>query len=93
MNIFDIGIAQVSAITVICYLIGIGVKAIGGISHFIPTIVGTVGGILGIIAMYIMPEFVASDPLTAIAIGIVSGLAATGIDQIGKQLSIGGDDK
>ena len=41
---------------------------------------------LGIAAMRIMPEYGANDPLTAIAIGIVSGLAATGVNQIVKQL-------
>ncbi len=33
-----------------------------------------------------MPEFPAADPITAVAVGIVSGLAATGADQIAKQL-------
>lgn len=90
MNILELGITQVAAITVICYLVGITVKAIGGdtASCYIPTIVGTVGGILGVVAMYIMPGFIASDFLTAVAIGIVSGLAATGVDQIGKQLAL-----
>ena len=35
----------------------------------------------------IMPEFPASDYLTAAAVGIVSGLAATGINQVYKQLT------
>lgn len=33
----------------------------------------------------------ASDPVTAAAVGVVSGLAATGIDQIKQQLAKGGD--
>jgi hypothetical protein len=33
-----------------------------------------------------MPDFPAKDILNAIAIGITSGLASTGADQIGKQL-------
>jgi hypothetical protein len=36
--------------------------------------------------MLVMPSFPASDYLNAIAIGIVSGLAATGANQIGKKL-------
>ncbi len=36
--------------------------------------------------MYTMPEFPAADYMTAAAVGIVSGLAATGADQIAKQL-------
>ena len=36
--------------------------------------------------MIIMPEFPATDYITAVAVGIVSGLAATGANQIVKQL-------
>lgn len=37
--------------------------------------------------MYYMPGYPATDIITAIAIGIVSGLAATGADQVYKQLT------
>ena len=47
---------------------------------------GALGGILGVVGMYTVPNFPAEDLLNAIAIGIVSGLAATGADQIYKQL-------
>lgn len=86
MNIFDLGITQVAAITVICYLIGLGIKASGKLNKYIPTIVGFVGGVLGIIELYTVPSFMGEDILTAIAIGIVSGLASTGIDQVTKQI-------
>ena len=33
-----------------------------------------------------VPDFPATDSLTAVAVGIVSGLAATGINQAAKQL-------
>ena len=82
----DFGIAGVAAITVIAYLIGSAVKATSLDNRWIPSICGTVGGILGILAMRIMPDFPATDYITAIAVGIVSGLAATGVNQIGKQL-------
>ena len=36
--------------------------------------------------MLVMTDFPAADPLTAAAVGIVSGLAATGVDQISKQM-------
>jgi hypothetical protein len=39
--------------------------------------------------MFIMPDYPATDYMTAAAIGVVSGFAATGIHQIGKQLSGG----
>lgn len=83
----DFGIAGVAAITVIAYLIGSAVKATSLDNRWIPSICGTVGGILGVLAMRIMPDFPATDYITAVAVGIVSGLAATGVNQIGKQLS------
>ena len=76
---------QVVAITVICYLIGMIVKATPLDDKWIPCIVGVLGGALGVVGMYIMPDFPAHDILNAVAIGIVSGLAATGAHQIGKQ--------
>ena len=83
----DFGIAGVAAITVIAYLIGSAVKATTLDNRWIPSICGTIGGILGVLAMRIMPDFPATDYITAVAVGIVSGLAATGVNQIGKQLS------
>ena len=50
MSILDtFGIAGVAAITVICYLVGAGVKVSGLDSKFIPVIVGAVGGVLGVV--------------------------------------------
>ena len=88
VGIMDIStMGTVLAIVVITYLIGLAAKAITAIrDELIPVIVGIAGGALGVLGMYIMPEFPANDLLNAVAIGIVSGLAATGIDQLGKQL-------
>ena len=86
MDISIFGIAGVAAITVICYLIGQGVKASGLDNKWIPVIVGACGGVLGVAGMFLMADFPAGDVLTAAAVGIVSGLAATGVDQAGKQL-------
>lgn len=83
----DFGIASVAAITVICYLVGQVVKATGLDNKYIPAICGVVGAILGPVALYLgVPDFPATDPLTAVSVGIVSGLAATGINQVAKQL-------
>ena len=86
LDISIFGIAGVAAITVICYLIGQGVKASGLDNKWIPVIVGACGGVLGVAGMFLMADFPAGDVLTAAAVGIVSGLAATGVDQAGKQL-------
>lgn len=78
----------VLAITVITYLIGEGVKAVPVVKNeLIPVIVGIAGGILGIVGMYVIPDFPAQDVLNAISVGIVSGLASTGVNQAFKQLS------
>lgn len=71
---------------VITYLIGMAAKTIPQIKDdHIPVIVGFAGGILGIVGMYAMPDFPAHDILNAVAIGIVSGLASTGVNQAYKQ--------
>lgn len=85
----DFGIVGVACVTVVCYLIGQIVKATGIDNKWIPCIVGMAGGLLGIAGLYVIPDYPAQDVITAAAVGIVSGMAATGVDQIGKQL--GGD--
>lgn len=82
----DFGVASVAVITVICYLVGMIVKACGFDTKWIPIVVGVCGGCLGVVGMYLMKDFPAQDYITAVAVGIVSGLAATGVDQIEKQL-------
>lgn len=84
MNIGELG--TVVAITVITYLIGYASKLIPQVKdEAIPAIVGVCGGILGVAGMFVMPDFPAHDILNAIAIGIVSGLASTGVNQVWKQ--------
>ena len=84
----EFGIASVAAITVICYLVGQVVKVTSLDTKYIPAICGIVGAILGPVALYLgIPDFPATDALTAVAVGIVSGLAVTGINQVGKQLT------
>ena len=81
------GIASVAVISVICYLIGMVVRATGLDNKWIPCICGCFGAVLGVISLALqVPHFPASDPLTAVAVGIVSGMAATGINQAVKQL-------
>lgn len=83
----DFGITGIAAITVICYLAAQGIKATSLDNKWLPVICGAIGGVLGIVGMYIMPDFPAGDIITAIAVGIVSGLAATGANQVYKQLT------
>ncbi len=80
-------ILGVGAITIICYLFAEGIKATKLNNKWIPVLVGLLGGILGVVGMFVMPDFPATDIITAIAVGNVSGLAATGVNQVYKQLA------
>ena len=83
----DFGIASVAGITVICYLVAQIVKATALDNKWLPILCGATGAVLGVVGLYVMPEFPAGDVVTAVAVGIVSGLAATGANQVYKQLS------
>ena len=88
MDISTMG--TVLAIVVITYLLGLAAKVSSKIKdESIPVIVGVAGGILGVVGMYVMPDFPAKDILNAIAVGIVSGLASTGVNQAVKQIKKG----
>lgn len=88
----DFGIATVLAITVLAYVVGAIVKATKLDNKWIPIICGVFGVVLGVVAFYIgMPDFPANDVITAAAVGAASGFAATGVNQVGKQL--GSSDK
>ena len=80
------GIGSYAAITVIAYLCGAGIKLSPLDDRCIPLLCGVLGAALGIAALYLIPDFPASDLLSAAAMGAVSGLAATGLDQSVKQL-------
>lgn len=85
---FGTGTGSVVAITVITYLVGMGCKSWEKLDNkFIPVICGLVGAVLGVVGLHTMADFPAKDILSAVAVGIVSGLASTGANQIGKQLS------
>lgn len=90
MDIASLGIASVSAITIIVMLAAQGVKATSIDNKWLPVICGILGGILGVVGMKIMPDFPATDLITAAAVGVVSGFAATGVNQVYKHLANNG---
>ena len=79
MDITTLG--TVVGIVAICYVIGLGCKAY----EKIPDIMAVCGGALGVAGLYTMPDFPAGDVINAIAVGMASGLAATGVNQLYKQ--------
>jgi ABC-type thiamin/hydroxymethylpyrimidine transport system permease subunit len=76
---------------VISYLIGQIFKVIilkkKSKYKYIPIIVGITGGILGLVNEILYPVF--NNYLESIMIGIISGLASTGANQIIKQMKEG----
>lgn len=88
MNIDLSAIGYSASIVIIVYLFGQGLKCIEQLDNkWIPVLCGTCGLILGVVAFAIqLPSFPADDWYSAAAVGILSGLAATGVNQIYKQL-------
>lgn len=81
----DFGFTTLPAITVCCYLIGEIVKLTPLDTRYIPVICGAAGLVLSVAASLLIPAYASTDLLEAAAIGIVSGLAATGANQMIKQ--------
>jgi hypothetical protein len=80
------GMAGVASISIMAWLMGEAVKLSPLDNKWIPLLCGITGGVLGVLGMKLMPEFPAADLMSATAVGITSGLAATGADQLGRQL-------
>lgn len=86
----DAGFIAFPAIVIISYLAGATLKAINNetLDKFIPVICGFIGGALGVVVFQTIPGYIQADNwLQALAIGIVSGFAATGVNQIYKQFT------
>ena len=76
----------VAGITAICYLLGLALRLSPLDNRYIPLSCGLLGALLGLAGLYLMPGFPADNLIDALAVGVASGLAATGADQLGKQL-------
>lgn len=83
----DLGIASVATITALVWILGYTVRASKLDNKWIPTICGCMGIALGVVAFVThVPDFPADHWLTAAAVGGVSGLSATGVNEVFKQL-------
>lgn len=86
----ELGFIAFPAIVAVVYLVGATLNAINNttLDKFIPVICGFVGGVLGVVVFMTIPNYIpAENWLMALAIGIVSGFAATGINQVYKQFT------
>lgn len=82
--------ATATPIVIVCYLVGLACKNIKKLpDNWIPVIVAFVGMIIAIPAFFWMPNFPAEDIFTALAVGIMSGFASTGVNQVYKQIRRG----
>ncbi len=94
-----VGVVSVPVITTIVYIfLAVYKKAVGGKagiwSALIPLWGLLLGAILGVIAFYTTPNLVpAENVISALLIGMVSGGAATCVNQVGKQLNKATEDK
>ena len=79
--------AGVAGITTLCYLLGLGLRLSPLDNKWIPLACGLAGALLGGAGLCWMPEFPSGNWIDALAVGAASGLAATGLDQLGKQLA------
>lgn len=79
-------LVTVLPIVAICYFAGLGAKAFKLTSRFIPLVTGSLGGILGVLGFFTMSDYPAKDLMTAVAIGIISGLASTGFNETIKNV-------
>ena len=85
-------LVSVPAIAAIVYwviaIIKYAVKENETFKRFIPLIAAGLGVSLGVVAYYLVPGIIPADNVVvAIIIGGASGLTATGVNQIIKQLS------
>ena len=77
----------IPTITVISYVLVEIIKKIIN-KRYLPIVSGIIGGLLGLLMYVLKIEIMPSkDIISAMAIGIISGLASTGTDQIKKQLN------
>ena len=80
--------ALIPSITILCYMIAQGYKAFMPIYNYkhIPAICMLAGFVIGITSYLFIPGYIpAGNVITAAAIGVVSGAAATGVNQVIKQ--------
>ena len=76
----------IPAIVVLSYMITETFKLFIN-KKYLPIVAGISGGCLGVLSFLLQIDIMpANDIITALAIGIISGLAATGSNQIIKQI-------
>lgn len=80
----------IPAIVLICWFVGFCINSLSTsqlATRLIPVICGVVGAVLAVIMFFSYPGIIPADDIfTVIAIGIVSGLSATGLHETIEQI-------
>lgn len=85
--------STIPLIVVICYIAITAIKSTKIDGRWYPLISCGIGMLIGVAMFYITPEFIgATSIMVAIVSGGVSGLAATGSNQVLKQLMKSAED-
>lgn len=81
---------SIPAIVLICWFIGMCINTLSTselATKLIPIICGVSGAVLAVVMFFIYPGIIpADDVFSVIAIGIVSGLSATGVHESIEQI-------
>lgn len=88
---FEYGVVSVPVIVLICYLMAEAIKVLfyknSKVRELLPIISAFIGCVLAIIIFVFVPDLrLFNNVLDAIVVGIISGLGATGSNQIFKQI-------
>lgn len=85
----NLELVPVISIVVITYIVGMLLKTVPDerVHKWIPVAVGISGAVLGVAGWMTIEGFPATDWMNAVEIGIVSGLASTGVNQVYKQFT------
>ena len=88
---FEYGVVSVPVIVLICYLMAEAIKVLfhknSKMRELLPIISAFIGCVLAIIIFVFVPDLrLFNNILDAIVVGIISGLGATGSNQIFKQI-------
>ena len=82
MDVHELGISAFPTIVLICYVAGMIARASKVPNKWIPCVCAISGAVLGVVGLLTVDSFPATDYLSAVAVGTISGLAATGVNQV-----------
>ena len=94
MLVENVTLGSASVIMIICYLVAEGIKIIfkgkameEKVRNLIPVLCALIGGAVGFFVYFICPNAIATENcLSAVYVGIFSGLGDTGSNQLIKQI-------